>query len=54
MKFVHLVGFITKKSVTMHGNMNVKRIDQNKCQVLLNICQNSDEMLNKLLSKTQL
>jgi len=23
-KLVHLVGFITKKSVTMHGHMNVK------------------------------
>ena len=27
MKLVHLVAFITKKSVTMHGHMNVK----NKC-----------------------
>ena len=25
-KFVHLVGFITKKFVTMHGHMNVKEI----------------------------
>jgi len=24
MKLVHLVGFITKKFVTMHGHMNVK------------------------------
>jgi hypothetical protein len=24
-KLVHLVGFITKKFVTMHGNMNVKK-----------------------------
>ena len=24
MKLVHLVSFITKKSVTMHGHMNVK------------------------------
>jgi len=24
MKFVHLVGFIIKKFVTMHGHMNVK------------------------------
>jgi len=24
MKLVHLVGFITKKVVTMHGHMNVK------------------------------
>jgi hypothetical protein len=24
MKLVHLVGFITKKFVTMHGDMNVK------------------------------
>jgi hypothetical protein len=26
MKLVHLVGFITKKFVTMHGHMNVKCI----------------------------
>jgi len=25
-KLVHLVGFITKKFVTMHGHMNVKLI----------------------------
>ena len=25
MKLVHLVGFITKKSVTIHGHMNVKK-----------------------------
>jgi len=25
-KLVHLVGFITKKFVTMHGQMNVKYI----------------------------
>jgi len=25
MKLVHLVGFITKKFVTMHGHMNVKK-----------------------------
>jgi len=24
---VHLVGFITKKFVTMHGNVNVKKIN---------------------------
>jgi len=24
MKLVHLVGFITKKFVTMHGHMNIK------------------------------
>jgi len=24
-KLVHLVGFITNKSVTMHGHVNVKR-----------------------------
>jgi hypothetical protein len=24
-KLVHLVGFITKKFVTMHGHMNVKK-----------------------------
>ena len=26
MKLVHLVGFITKKFVTKHGHMNVKKI----------------------------
>ena len=26
MKFVNLVGFITNKSVTMHGHMNVKLV----------------------------
>ena len=25
MKLVHLVGFITRKFVTMHGHMNVKK-----------------------------
>jgi len=25
-KLVHLVGFITKKCVTMHGHMNVKYV----------------------------
>ena len=25
MKLLHLVGFITKKFVTMHGHMNVKK-----------------------------
>ena len=25
MKLVHLVGFITKKFITMHGHMNVKK-----------------------------
>jgi len=24
-KLVHLVGFITKKCVTMHGHMNIKK-----------------------------
>jgi len=24
-KLVHLVGFITKKYVTMHGHMNIKK-----------------------------
>ena len=28
MKLVHLVGFITKKFVTMHGHMKEKKIDQ--------------------------
>ena len=27
MKLVHLVGFIIKKFVTMHGHMNVKKSD---------------------------
>jgi len=27
-KLVHLVGFITKKFVTMHGHMNVKFVDE--------------------------
>jgi hypothetical protein len=26
MKLVHLVGYITKKLVTMHGHMNVKDV----------------------------
>jgi len=26
---VHLVGFITKKFVTMHGHMNVKYVEGN-------------------------
>ena len=26
MKLVHLVGFIIKKFVTMHGHMNVKKV----------------------------
>ena len=28
MKLVHLVGFITKKFVTTHGHMNVKKVEQ--------------------------
>ena len=27
MKLVHLVGFIIKKFVTMHGHMNVKSVE---------------------------
>jgi len=30
-KLVHLVGFITKKFVTMHGHMNVKFVLDKVC-----------------------
>jgi len=33
-KLVHLVGFITKKFVTMHGHMNVKKVRNHFCQGL--------------------
>jgi len=33
-KLVHLVGFITKKFVTMHGHMNVKK----KCNSIVRLC----------------
>jgi len=42
-KLVHLVGFITKKSVTMHGHMNVKKCPnciqkvKYKCRIILKI-----------------
>jgi hypothetical protein len=32
-KLVHLVGFITKKFVTLHGHMNVKLLEE-----ILSIC----------------
>ena len=43
MKLVHLVGFITKKFVTMHGNMNVK---QEKCLNILHYSTSRSSKIN--------
>ena len=41
MKLVHLVGFITKKIVTMHGHVNVKKdISYNKTVHVVEIYNN--------------
>ena len=42
-KLVHLVGFITKKFVTMHGNMNVK---QEKCLNILHYSTSRSSKIN--------
>jgi len=41
---VHLVGFITKKFVTMHGHMNVKKQNPLLCNTIIRylICVNVD------------
>jgi hypothetical protein len=44
-KLVHLVGFITKKFVKMHGHMNVK-----KCTILL---YSSLNMLRSMMFRTE-
>jgi hypothetical protein len=44
-KLVHLVGFIIKKSVTMHGHMNVKRLEFN-----WNIAEEDEHVLKKKIS----
>ena len=44
MKLVHLVGFITKKFVTMHGHMNIK------CKTLLLMIKFIDQKRSTLVS----
>jgi hypothetical protein len=41
-KLVRLVGFITKKSVTMHGHMNVQLLGHIVCEILSSISLKTD------------
>ena len=49
MKIVHLVGFIIKKFVTMHGHTNVKKKTDNKTAKFQSVTNSVPEFRKKSL-----